>query len=758
MSLFLRLFIRSLTFLQNNKILPQLLNHGKQTVPSSLRRDVWRPYFSIHFPETPAGAQAGLKAYHRLRELSVKRQLSPSPELVIATETDVQKAKDKYTPIEFHNRMKDHKIKNMPIKNQLLPKKLRARRLMDQKASSVADAAYVLGFINKELSPAEEYDAAIETRASKYQHLSSRAARRLDRIRTQETAKEKQIEARQETIKPRIGQLGLTPHTARRIALEHRGAVVEPRRGLESAVKGTTAISHQQSATNEFLQSTTTIDALLPGEQRPVEFNADKFRSRYVKSWREQNENLEDPAVELIEAAVKEEQAQVEARIADYDRRAAEAKATFAEGHQERNKSSRIVQVFWSDLRDATWAETWSSNVYHGELEQRAALKFAKTLVEHRATIDQEGNAITPDPKKIMVQGATTPHVFGTSNQIGWYETPSQLDEKRQKLRDSQLAQWHESKLERSREILEEFDSLYKKRESHEKALRRRPEYVASQQSQDGSELPVAQGVDENHRIRRSFTHIERNIAKIGDQISNMESIYPSLAQKVHDYIPWRRGLTTYMDLSLVKDELMKTEADQDLDNPKTLERLQQLDIQLAVHGEAYPELKELPASGKEYIRRVQEKHREVESLKEKLASFNQIEETSHIQENTPDIEKEIHHVQDRIQSYHEDAYKDRMNKIEEITLSLEETYDRDIIDDLRQRVYAEQENNEEQMAALDKKIRAREQSQLFHTDIPTQVEAQVTELDDKAREKGQELPPPPRKGVWGRLKGVFGR
>ena len=59
-----------------------MINHGKKTVPADLRRDMWVPYYSVHFGE----ARIGLHAYRLLREFSMQRQLAPPPEMITVTE------------------------------------------------------------------------------------------------------------------------------------------------------------------------------------------------------------------------------------------------------------------------------------------------------------------------------------------------------------------------------------------------------------------------------------------------------------------------------------------------------------------------------------------------------------------------------------------------------------------------------------------------------------------------------------------------
>ena len=131
--------------------MPQLIFHGKKTVPAALRRDVWRPYFAIHFPETLLGQKAGLQTYQKLREFSMRRQLDPPEDLLVATEADVQRAVKKLAnPLDARAKLLQGKVSlRLPREGHLLPKRLRAEKLMDQKATSIADTAFVLNLATK---------------------------------------------------------------------------------------------------------------------------------------------------------------------------------------------------------------------------------------------------------------------------------------------------------------------------------------------------------------------------------------------------------------------------------------------------------------------------------------------------------------------------------------------------------------------------------------------------------------------------------
>ncbi|RAH56149.1 hypothetical protein BO85DRAFT_424038 [Aspergillus piperis CBS 112811] len=136
--------VYSLTrYLENNATLKQLLYHGKKTVPARLRKDMWVPYFSVHFNDS----KIGLRAYHLLREFSMQRQLSPPKEMITITDAwiDQKRPRDPKGAEDFLEKYKD-KI------GRIMPKHHRKRAVMDQKATSVADIAAVLKIQEEEVA------------------------------------------------------------------------------------------------------------------------------------------------------------------------------------------------------------------------------------------------------------------------------------------------------------------------------------------------------------------------------------------------------------------------------------------------------------------------------------------------------------------------------------------------------------------------------------------------------------------------------
>ncbi|KAI9837396.1 MAG: hypothetical protein M1837_002984 [Sclerophora amabilis] len=105
--------VYSLTpLLENKKALKQIPYLGKKTVPASLRKDLWHPLASLSFPHP----QQGLHAFRQLREFKRLHELAWNKE--------------------------DFKSSKNP--GVMMSKKERGKKLMNQKANSIADMAAVL--------------------------------------------------------------------------------------------------------------------------------------------------------------------------------------------------------------------------------------------------------------------------------------------------------------------------------------------------------------------------------------------------------------------------------------------------------------------------------------------------------------------------------------------------------------------------------------------------------------------------------------
>ncbi|KAI1938901.1 hypothetical protein LOZ57_006285 [Ophidiomyces ophidiicola] len=181
--------------LERNNVLSQMIYHGKKTVPASLRKDMWVPFFSVHFP-SPA---AGIAAFKMLREFAVQRQLAP-PAAAITNTTESLARRRPRDPLAARK----WDATWTPRLGQFMPKKLRARALMDQKSTSVADLAAVLALHAPTLAqthalPDPDLQRQLADRQKK-KSLSHTARKRLVAARAREAAVEARVRQRIATL------------------------------------------------------------------------------------------------------------------------------------------------------------------------------------------------------------------------------------------------------------------------------------------------------------------------------------------------------------------------------------------------------------------------------------------------------------------------------------------------------------------------------------------------------------------------------
>jgi hypothetical protein len=185
-----------------------MVYHGKKTVPAELRRDMWTPYYSVHFGD----ARLGLRAYQLLREFSLRRQLSPPPEMITVTEEFLasRRPKDPSDAEEF-DRLNKKRI------GHPMEKKERARVLMDQKATSVADIAAVLEIQEKEiengiLDKEEWRQKHYRSQRRRQREAMAQEAERAEQNQARIEALEQQLSER-EGVEVKIGEVGNYPET-----------------------------------------------------------------------------------------------------------------------------------------------------------------------------------------------------------------------------------------------------------------------------------------------------------------------------------------------------------------------------------------------------------------------------------------------------------------------------------------------------------------------------------------------------------------
>lgn len=318
--------------MDNTKILKQLFYHGKKTVPAALRRDVWRPYFSVHFSKTPAGAMKGLKVFQELRELSALRQLKPPKEITIATQKDFDDVKKQYDPVEWTDKTTNVIPKTTllepPVVGERLPRKLLAKKLMNQAATSVADIAAILTrHTNPEQwkleqkknrgreieakgpTPQQRMYEMAEKRQAREEVLSIRAHNRLQEIRKREDAKADQIRQRQGYLIPRPGAVKTDLHTSDRISIEYDG-IGQNLAMIEEADQGT----REELGADESLRQAL---ADIENEKRTQRQSIEKSMGAQIEQrLMEMTQTERDQIEKDVEAERAQKQAEIDSQVA----------------------------------------------------------------------------------------------------------------------------------------------------------------------------------------------------------------------------------------------------------------------------------------------------------------------------------------------------------------------------------------------------------------------------------------------------------
>ncbi|ETI21236.1 hypothetical protein G647_07581 [Cladophialophora carrionii CBS 160.54] len=428
--------------LQENKVLAQLLYHGKKTVPATVRNDMWTPYFSIHFPPTPAGALEGLFAFQKLRELSTQRQLSPPENLIRATQEDIDIVKSKLgSPTTLQEMAaRDELQGKIPQLNEILPKKLRAQKLMDQKATSVADAAFVLDWILSGPSPWERVTTVAKNRAIKATELSRNSVARLRKIRKEIEQKAAEIRRRASLAVESLADgdrasLRLTFDAIRQLSMEHRSIISEKGDKLDDPDN----------------QPSIDIDNLQQYEPRAIleaENNAFKERIQMAKSaeheaikeWFRHNETPSTEMGSLWDSVSLARENALDSYDTQHKMSKIAAAGEAETGSDQDNTGTtttktdtvqsslsalkpdwatepRSVKMYWADVNDGLFASSWPRNVIHRSLAPFGVAK-AWTWAPH---LDEAGNLITDSPRvKVAKVVGKSVHVMGSSVDDGW--------------------------------------------------------------------------------------------------------------------------------------------------------------------------------------------------------------------------------------------------------------------------------------------------------------------------------------------------
>ncbi len=362
--------------------------------------------------------------------------------------------------------MKDELQGKIPKLNEILPKKVRAQKLMDQKATSVADAAFVLDWILSGPSPWERVTMVAENRVIKAAALTNASRTRLARVR-------KEIEKKASEIRRRASlaieglpsdertSLNLTFKTIRKLSMEHHLEMSNKHSSKFSDIDGQPSID--LANLKEYGPQTPEVKMSHPRMSTPkqmrtqqalvLELNKYKERTQTaktaeddaIKEWFQHNNlpssemgSLWESVASARESALDtfDTQRRIDKLSSSLEAEAGTHSATPAQTTPPQEPSDanplqheissmkpdwanepRSVKVYWADVNDGLFASYWPRAVMHGSL---APFGLAKAWA-WKPQLDEEGKKI-PGAERVKAPRTMekSVHTMGSGLDDSW--------------------------------------------------------------------------------------------------------------------------------------------------------------------------------------------------------------------------------------------------------------------------------------------------------------------------------------------------
>lgn len=131
----------SLTRTLQNRQLKQLPDSGANNNPPKLRKDVWRPLWSLQLPRTDDGRLQGLHAYRMLLDFRQRHEMSWEPPKSLSIPFTAKQIEKLEKRLEDRGGSKKESPYDLIARKKF---KTRVQMVMDQKTNSIADLAAVL--------------------------------------------------------------------------------------------------------------------------------------------------------------------------------------------------------------------------------------------------------------------------------------------------------------------------------------------------------------------------------------------------------------------------------------------------------------------------------------------------------------------------------------------------------------------------------------------------------------------------------------
>lgn len=369
----------------------QLAFYGKKTKPHALRRDMWRPFASITFPQ--GSEEDGLRAYKVLREFRLLRDYAwreiPHFNPALRDKSEFQDAPNFSTG---YHEIEDGQLppKKLEKVKEMLLKKKRAWMLMDQRATSVADLAKVLqmreGWVREREAKAEKKKNGVETKhANQWARVEKLAAlasgSRMETIKHHLAREQDRLEkSKRDNILEKIAE---TERLVRNL-MTARNRLQRAREAVDE-VSGVNIPNSKKKRWNQ--QLTSLVEAQKqrlsrkadPTIGEPIPKTVEKVIQDAKQSMLHQVSN--GPAQDKFQEAENEDSTGKITKVIESWRKIRKGRRKGKRARQFRREilkreievdttklPAEAIRIKWLDVRDAEWAESWPEDVYHAHM------------------------------------------------------------------------------------------------------------------------------------------------------------------------------------------------------------------------------------------------------------------------------------------------------------------------------------------------------------------------------------------------------
>jgi len=353
---------------QERILLKQLPFYAKKTVPTKLRKDLWKPFATITFPD----AAHGLQAFKLLKEYRMVRDHS----WTIATPSIPAEGADGASQILDVN------------PGGWFTKKERAKLLMDQRATSVADLSHIITRnLNSTRASARERGAEIARLKlwSKIQALALTPAEELKALEDERSTLQSAADTPSHKTQQRGGgqaEKSRLKKRRQRIAeiTAHLNRLRKAREAVTFASGGEVEekMREKWSKTLKYI-----VQQQVP--DRPVisGYNMEKAAAR-----KEAEDNARP--VNWPKSTKYDGDAHAPKAFTSRDKIALSSHTPEVDSRILKDLPAESVLIQWANLPDAQFAASWHKNVVHEEMTSRLVEKAERAL-EREAAQQQDG-------------------------------------------------------------------------------------------------------------------------------------------------------------------------------------------------------------------------------------------------------------------------------------------------------------------------------------------------------------------------------